>query len=164
MIFDISEQKIWNKALEDSIGVRNHYEQNKEKYIKPSTIKERTVQLNNSKNAKKIYKTLLEDPNINSNVLQDKLSVMKETSPVITKEISNSKSTVSVQKPKKTDNTYTIKQYYQYSPEKTKDFEECRGYVIADYQEKLEKEWIDNLKVKYPVKINQDILNKLIKK
>jgi peptidyl-prolyl cis-trans isomerase SurA len=164
MIFDISEQKIWNKALEDSIGVRNHYEQNKEKYIKPSTIKERTVQLNNSKNAKKIYKTLLEDPNINSNVLQDKLSVMKETSPVITKEISNSKNAVSVQKPKKTDNTYTIKQYYQYSPEKTKDFEECRGYVIADYQEKLEKEWIDNLKVKYPVKINQDILNKLIKK
>lgn len=164
MIFDISEQKIWNKALEDSIGVRNHYEQNKEKYIKPSTIKERTVQLNNSKNAKKIYKTLLEDPNINSNVLQDKLSVMKETSPVITKEISNSKNAVSVQKPKKTDNTYTIKQYYQYSPEKTKDFDECRGYVIADYQEKLEKEWIDNLKVKYPVKINQDILNKLIKK
>lgn len=49
----------------------------------------------------KIYKTLLEDPNINSNVLQDKLSVMKETSPVITKEISNSKNAVSVQKPKK---------------------------------------------------------------
>jgi len=164
MIFDISEQKIWNKAMDDSVGVRNFFEQNKEKYKKPSTIKERTVQLNNAKNAKKLYKTLLEDPNINSNVLQDKLSVMKENNPVITKELSNSKNAVSVQKPKKIDNSYTIKQYYQYSPEKTRDFEECRGYVIADYQEKLEKEWIDNLKVKYPVKINQDILNKLIKK
>lgn len=42
-------------------------------------------------------------------------------------------------------------------------FEEVKGKVIADYQERLEKEWINTLRKKYTVKINQNEVKKLAK-
>ena len=44
------------------------------------------------------------------------------------------------------------------SPEEAAD---VRGAVTSDYQGKLEKEWVEGLKAKYPVKINQKVLNQL---
>ena len=43
-------------------------------------------------------------------------------------------------------------------------FDECRGYVVAAYQENLEKRWINELKQKYPVNINKNVLDSLVKK
>ena len=38
---------------------------------------------------------------------------------------------------------------------------DVRGAVIADYQAELEKQWVDGLKSKYPVKVNKKALKKL---
>jgi peptidyl-prolyl cis-trans isomerase SurA len=43
-----------------------------------------------------------------------------------------------------------------------RSFEEARGYVMSDYQQKIEEEWIARLKKKYPVKINQAEWQKLL--
>jgi peptidyl-prolyl cis-trans isomerase SurA len=45
-----------------------------------------------------------------------------------------------------------------------KEFDEARGYAITDYQKFLEQEWLKELKGKYPVQINQEEVDKLIKK
>jgi peptidyl-prolyl cis-trans isomerase SurA len=37
-------------------------------------------------------------------------------------------------------------------------FTEAKGLVINDYQEILEKAWIEKLKKKYPVEVNQKVL------
>ena len=34
-------------------------------------------------------------------------------------------------------------------------FEEARASIISDYQDYLEKTWLDQLKLKYPVKVNE---------
>ena len=47
---------------------------------------------------------------------------------------------------------------------RAKKLEEVKGMTISDYQNYLEKEWIASLKTRYPVKINTEELNKLIKK
>jgi len=47
--------------------------------------------------------------------------------------------------------------------ETPEDYTDVRGLVTADYQEYLEKVWIDSLRKKYPVKINEKIL-KTVKK
>jgi peptidyl-prolyl cis-trans isomerase SurA len=39
-----------------------------------------------------------------------------------------------------------------------KTLEEARGIITADYQNFLEQEWIKELKAKYPVVINEEIL------
>lgn len=47
---------------------------------------------------------------------------------------------------------------------RNKYFEECKGSVISDYQNHLEKEWLAKLKQKYTVSLNQEEINKLVKK
>jgi peptidyl-prolyl cis-trans isomerase SurA len=44
-----------------------------------------------------------------------------------------------------------------------KNFDEARGLIISDYQSFLEQDWIEQLKRKYPVVINEDEVNKIIK-
>ena len=41
---------------------------------------------------------------------------------------------------------------------------EAKGYIVSDYQEYLEKQWIQDLKAKYPVVVNEEVLRSLIKK
>jgi peptidyl-prolyl cis-trans isomerase SurA len=43
-----------------------------------------------------------------------------------------------------------------------KQLEETRGLVISDYQTALEKEWIESLRNKYTVKVNQSVLDSII--
>lgn len=45
-----------------------------------------------------------------------------------------------------------------------KTFEESRGMVISDYQNFLEKQWLEQLRKKYPIVINNEELKKLVKK
>ena len=46
---------------------------------------------------------------------------------------------------------------------RAKELEECRGIVISDYQNYLEKKWLESLKTKYPVSVNEAELNKMVK-
>ncbi len=40
-----------------------------------------------------------------------------------------------------------------------KSLDEAKGIITADYQNYLEKEWITGLRAKYPVTVNEDVLN-----
>ncbi|MCP9236409.1 peptidylprolyl isomerase [Lewinella sp. JB7] len=48
-------------------------------------------------------------------------------------------------------------------PARRKELAEARGYVIADYQDQLEREWVEELRKRYEVKVNKSVLNKLIR-
>lgn len=48
-------------------------------------------------------------------------------------------------------------------PPRLKTFNEARGTVINEYQAILEKQWLASLRQRYPVKVNEDELKKLMK-
>ena len=43
-------------------------------------------------------------------------------------------------------------------PPMPKTFDEIQGQVTADYQNYLDQQWIETLRKKYPVVVNQDVL------
>ena len=49
-------------------------------------------------------------------------------------------------------------------PPQPKSLEEARGYIIADYQDQLEKEWVASLQKKYPVRLDEKVFMTLVKK
>ncbi|MCS6821562.1 MAG: peptidylprolyl isomerase [Microscillaceae bacterium] len=49
-------------------------------------------------------------------------------------------------------------------PARLKYYEEAKGQLISDYQNHLENLWLDKLKQKYPIEINQEVFKNLIKK
>jgi peptidyl-prolyl cis-trans isomerase SurA len=59
-------------------------------------------------------------------------------------------------------------QFYFYKVEKItlpepKKLSEARGYIVADYQDYLEQEWVESLRALYPVKVDQNVFEKLIR-
>jgi peptidyl-prolyl cis-trans isomerase SurA len=59
------------------------------------------------------------------------------------------------------DGTYEIMMMDRMIGPEPKLLSEARGAFISDYQNQLEKDWINELKGKYPVKINMDVLDKM---
>jgi peptidyl-prolyl cis-trans isomerase SurA len=54
--------------------------------------------------------------------------------------------------------------YYRfYPPNQPRGFEDARGLVINDYQTVLEEEWVASLRKKYPVKVDEKVLQSIIK-
>ena len=49
-------------------------------------------------------------------------------------------------------------------PAQNKTLADARGYAVADYQDYLEKRWIDDLRQAYPVQVNEDAFKTLVKK
>ncbi len=47
-------------------------------------------------------------------------------------------------------------------PPQTKALEEIKGIVISDYQNKLETDWVEQLKLKYPVKKNKQAFENVV--
>lgn len=52
-------------------------------------------------------------------------------------------------------------QIQKIEPPRAKTFNEARGSVINAYQKILEKQWLDSLKTKFPVQVNEQELEKL---
>lgn len=47
-------------------------------------------------------------------------------------------------------------------PPTPKELDEARGYVIADYQDQLERDWIEELSRRFKVKVNKKVFESLI--
>lgn len=62
------------------------------------------------------------------------------------------------------DGRHYLIQIHQVLPPAYKQLNETRGVATADYQAYLEKEWIKELRQRYPVEVNQAEVEKLIKK
>jgi peptidyl-prolyl cis-trans isomerase SurA len=64
---------------------------------------------------------------------------------------------------KNADSTATfIHLIKEYPSGQQRNFEEARGLVINDYQNVLEKKWIDVLRKKYPVKVNEEVFRSML--
>ena len=70
-----------------------------------------------------------------------------------------------VSKPEEDKDSKTIKFLVikKIIPPGSKSLSEARGYVVADYQDYLERQWIDTLKQTYKVDIDQAVFKNLIK-
>ncbi len=53
---------------------------------------------------------------------------------------------------------------HKINPPAEKTLEEARGSVVSDYQKYLENEWLDDLKKKYPVKVDKKVLREIYHK
>ncbi|GAB2769971.1 peptidyl-prolyl cis-trans isomerase SurA [Hymenobacter luteus] len=62
------------------------------------------------------------------------------------------------------DGRYYLVQIEGQLPAGPKSLNEARGQATSDYQNYLEKEWLSQLRAKYPVKVNQAEVDKLVTK
>lgn len=170
MIFALSENNVWNKASEDSTGLLAYYSQHPQDFDLKKRATVRIITTDNQKQAASVYKILQANKSVSDELLAEKLKAAGVTGQKINTQVLDETktklniSTESLSLPQLLGNKYQVIQVLNPLPAKKRAFEECRGYVVAAYQEYLEKRWIETLKQKYPVAVNKDVFESLVKK
>ena len=156
LLFEIMEKEVWNKASIDSTGQRNYYERNKDKYLAGDRIEARifTAQdkslIDEVKNKINKGDTLMDADLRKFKSIQNFRAYERKDSKIVDK-ISWSTGLHETE----ADGLFYIVEVKRLIPPGLKTFEEARSQVISDYQDYLEKNWVAELRKKYPVKINK---------
>jgi peptidyl-prolyl cis-trans isomerase SurA len=170
MLFEIMERKIWSKASNDSIGLKKYYNENKAKYQwaesadtylfncnTAKTADEATAALHAGKNWKQIAEE--SDGKIQVDSGRYELTQLQVPAGAVLNE-----NTITTPLLNAGDNTSSfVKIIKLYPASQQRSFDEARGLVINDYQNFLEAQWIETLKKKYPVKVNEPVFQSLLK-
>jgi peptidyl-prolyl cis-trans isomerase SurA len=181
LLFDLTDKNVWSKAVKDSVGLKNFYEKNKEEYkiqIKADLSIFKYADKKALKKAEKILKDKAVQKYTDEEIVKqvadgdaEKFKLL--TTGVFSKNdnpdadiIINGLRDGSIKKEQLyyvNEAANTITYFNNIIDSQGKPFEEIKGLVISDFQNDLEKKWIDQLKTKYPVKINDAVLNKIDK-
>ena len=177
LLFDLMKKEIWDKASEDSVGLKNYYENNTSKYDNQLDVDISVFKYDDEKSLKlakkflnKSRKKYNDEKLLNAvskkggkidtidggffskgeNIYADKVLKMKENNGLKQNE-------KFVNLPK--DNVLIYINGTKKS--KSKSFNEIKGIVISDYQNYIEKKWLEDLRKKYKINVNNAVLNKI---
>jgi peptidyl-prolyl cis-trans isomerase SurA len=156
LLFEIMEHEVWNKASIDSTGQLNYYERNKDKYNAGDRVEARIFTAQDKSLIDEIKTKIskgdtLKDADLRKfKSIQNFRAYEKKDSKIVDK-ISWSTGLHETE----ADGLFYIVEIKRLIPPGLKTFEEARSQVISDYQDYLEKNWVADLRKKYPVKINK---------
>ncbi|MEP7267783.1 MAG: peptidylprolyl isomerase [Saprospiraceae bacterium] len=173
LLFEITRQEVWDKASTDTSGLKQFYDKNKEKYKwnERAAVNEYTLKSEDESLIKSIYSYAARKPVEKTmkkfNKKQNLLTYQKDYIEKESEEMKNLSWKPGFETPYMIDKSKGIttwKKVEKLLEPSVKSLDESRGYVIADYQDYLEKEWIKALEKEYKVDVNESVLNSLIKK
>ncbi len=166
LLFEIMQRQVWDKAAADSFGLKTYYNNNKNKYWWEPSADVILFTSSDSASAVKAKSSFTKNTADWKTMVQNSDGTLQADSGRF--EISQLPVSVSghmqagfVSDPVKsgTDNITTFAHVVKvYTDRAPRSFEDARGFVINDYQNFLEDKWIDALKKKYPLKVNEPVL------
>lgn len=157
LLFDIMEKEVWNKASEDSVGQRKYFDQHAAEYKAGERIKGRIYSSTTKAHIDEL-KPLLEENDsarianlVSTYRIKHEQGSFEKEDRIVLDKITWAPGIYSAQN----NNLHYIIAVDNIIPPGPKTFDEARPEVISDYQNWLEKKWVEELKKKYPVKINK---------
>ena len=170
LLFEVMQRNVWEAALNDSVGLKRYYDQNKSAYIWDAGADALVFQVDDDSLVKVVKTELAKDrsgwkflsDNYNGRIRAD--SGRYEFSQLPAAPAGGFRAgtySAPLKDPEQglLNFIYVIRLY---KGKDQKSFEEARGMVSSDYQEYLEQQWMAELTKKYPVKINQPVLDELL--
>jgi peptidyl-prolyl cis-trans isomerase SurA len=167
LLFDLTDKKVWSKAVKDTTGLQMFYDTHKDKYMWSDRVEGVVYIISNNSSVKaesvqaKVKQKLSVDEvlstfNVDSvtNVTAERGIFSKGDNEIID-QVEWRKGISNIIPTKRGLSFVDILEVLKPMP---KSLDEARGLITADYQAYLEEEWIKELKAKYPVTINENIL------
>ncbi len=172
LFFEIMQKEVWGPAQTDQAALENHFNANKSKYNWKESADAVIFYAADPAAAKTFRDQLVKSPKQwNSLAASFSENIASDSSRFELSQIPNpgkkalKPGTITTLLVNETDQStsfaYILRLHTKKEP---RSFEEARGLVINDYQAQLEKNWVSTLKQKYPVKINQAVLEDLVKR
>ncbi len=171
LLFEIMERNIWSKAPMDSAGLINYYSKNKSNYKWQPSVTAIVFNCSDTAVANQAYSMMKKDPSkwkdymesFGGNALADSSRFEYGQLPVTDQNYFKSGTlTPVVTNPNDGSSSFCfILQNFPGNDQRS--FDEAKGLVINDYQLLLEEQWIEKLKKKYPVKVNDAVVKGMVK-
>ncbi len=196
LLFELSDQKVWSKALKDSVGLEAFYKENLDRYQWSERLDCSVYTLIDRKDTPRASDEEVEK--MNKKALKKLRSLAKKRAKkewskdeflIQAKEITSklgSSYQVNVNDRKAEAGSWHLLKQLEWKkgisdnfnevgetifvvvkeiiPAQPKQLHEIKGLVTADYQNYLEKVWIEELRNKYPVEVNEESLQALFNK
>jgi peptidyl-prolyl cis-trans isomerase SurA len=176
LLFEVTKMEVWDKASQDTVGLQKFYETAKGKYqweeratvSQYSLIESEQQKINElrefaSANAHDVVIAKY-NPADGEKVLTWQEKTYEKGKNEVLNKMPWKVGSLSPVEISKRDKSYNFFKVEKIIPPGQKSLQEARGYVVADYQDFLEKEWLQQLKNQYKVKLNEKVFNAMIKK
>ena len=169
ILYEIMSDKVWNKAVKDTTGLKAYYETQKTKYMWPERLEATVYICATLEVSEKVFKMLKKKKN-NSRVILDKINEDSELNLDVkmNKYVQSSTGFLKGKsflegrnKGYEFEDKYYVVDVSKILSEMPKELSEIKGAVISDYQNHLEINWMKELVEKYPIKIYEDVLYNL---
>ena len=166
LLYEVMSDKVWNKAMKDTVGLKEYFEQNRSKYMWGNRIDAIVYECLNQQIADQVTKMIKNDTINSKHVLdlinkESELNLRVRTNKFDTEQTSFLKEqnlTIGINKSYMFDGkVYVVKVNEKLAP-KNKEFSEAKGATTSDYQNYLEKTWLEELNKKHAVKIYDTVL------
>ena len=171
LLFELMKQKVWDYAEKDTTGLRAFFDTHRDRYRWGKRADALIVTTSSEEVAKKASGLLKEG--IEPGDLRKQLLAMNKGIVVVKNgkfETGSSAFPGGVnfdsREPQilESDHQYIVVKINDIIPPGNKELDECRGRVISDYQDQIEKQWVAELRKRYPVTVNKKQLKKLKRK
>ena len=166
LLFEISDQKIWSKAVKDTTGLKKYFNNNRTLWQYPNRINGTLFTSNSKKIINRAYKLIVKGRINNDSIIallnkEDALNISyKEKNIDDFKNYNTSFDNLNdgANKPIYANGKWYLFFVKEKLVTRTKEFNEAEGIIVSGYQSFLEESWLRSLKEKYNIEINYDIL------
>lgn len=168
LLFEISNRTVWEKAANDDAGLEAYFKKNKKRYYwSEPRYKGMVYHVKRKADVKAVrdcvdgvpfskWADVLRSTFNNDSILRIRVEkgIFKEGDNAFIDKMVFKKDTVVT--PLKDFPVDAV--YGKLLKKKPDSYEDVRGLVTADYQEMLERQWVAELRMKYPVEVYQEVL------
>jgi peptidyl-prolyl cis-trans isomerase SurA len=172
LLFDLMDKEVWKKAEQDTAGIRRYYDEHKTDYMWGKRVKTIVITTNSEESLQKAEELISKDisaDSIRAIIRNEGLRGITVKSPYFQQgdnvDIDEMEWTVGTIKeiPSTVDKTTKLIKILEVREPEPKTYKEARGVITSSYQAKLEEDWLKELEAKYPVTVNEKILEKVRK-
>ena len=174
LLFEITKKEVWDKASQDTTGLSKFYNKNKNKYKWGRRAMVSTYTLNDAAHlSDKIEKFVQKSSPkaVLSKYNKDGRTLVSHQETIVEKgrnkqidALAWKVGTLSKMEMDRKNKKITFMKIEKIIEPTPKKLSEARGYVVADYQDFLEKQWLSELKKAYKVQVNKKVFKRLIKR
>ena len=172
LLFDLMDKEVWDKAVKDTLGLQEFHDRNASKYMWGNRVYATIISVTRPESLPMVNALL------DSGIALDSLksTIQRDSIPAVfvrkgyyqkgdNQYVDKTEWKVGVRNeiPSTVDQSTTIVCIRELRDPEPKTLKEARGLVTSDYQMELEQQWVQTLKERYPVKINEKVLDKVRK-
>ncbi len=176
LLFEATKILVWDKASQDSVGLEQYFATHKKnrKYFwnERAEVSFYSLKKDELKCLPKVRKyarkkspekTLKKYNKGEKKILSHRTEIIEQGKNKVVNGLPWKKGSISATEINKRDLSHNFLKIEKILPASPKTLKEARGYVVADYQDHLEREWVKELKSTYEIKINDEVFQTLIK-